>query len=411
MKTIIKAFRLFFIIFALSSCEGEINPVKDFTDGEELRYPGKPTEAIYRAGNNRLEIQFTLNPDPNITKALVYWNMKEESITIDIDRSQLTDDKVLYIIDHLPENVYSFEIYTEDKFGNRSVPEYMTGRTYGSRYHGFLTHRLITGYEAANLDGDIHIHLGDSVLGSQETILSYTNLANQEVEMTIANTVNTVTLENANFAKPIKYKTLHLPEPNAIDVFEVAAADYTIDPEKLVYELPKPYATYFVEGFDTNNGNYAALWNGKWGKTYSTDDGGSPWGGEAGWAAVDVPKGSWITMDLGRVAKLQRYRTGFYWPYRKSCPQITEIWAYQGTGAPTAADGWDHWVKMGEINNASFIKNQDDMIREYPIGDNIYIDYPKAFAARYYRVKFVTNWDPNNANCNLAEMTFWIYVQ
>lgn len=405
MKAILKTLGICCILFAVFSCEGEIDPVKEFTNGEEIRYPGKPLDMEYFAGRERLEIRFKLSPDPNIEKAIVYWDMKTKSVEIAIDRSQLVDNVVTKIIDNLPENIYSFETRTVDKFGNYSIPENLIAKTYGKRYESFLSSRQVTGSEYVNFDGGIRVIWGDSILSSRGVELSYTTLENKTVNVFVENKEDKTTLSDVDKTKPLKFRTVFYPEENAIDAFYTSYDEYTLNPAGL--ELPKPYASYFVEGFDTNNKDFSALWDNKWGRTYSDDDGGSPWGGEAGWKAVDVPLGSWITIDLKAKYKATRYRTNFYWPYKKSCVKTTQVWAYTGEGEPTGAEGWDNWVKIGEIDNSTFVITRDDKVREYPLGDNIHFAEDD-LKAQYYRVLFVDNWT-GEGNANFAEMTFWVY--
>lgn len=409
MKNIIKLF-CFISLLLNCACEGEIDPLQFAPEGE-LRYPGKANNAIYFAGKERLQIQFTLSPDPNVNKAIVYWNLLKDSTSIDIDKNTLTDNIVNILIDNLPENIYNFEIYTYDKFNNQSVPTHLTGRTYGLRYSSALNSRSITGYEAANDNGDIKIMWGDSILASAGIQLTYTDLEQNKKVVEVPNVENETVLKAINITKEIEISTLFVPETNAIDTF-VSKNTIILDPTKLILEMQKPYASGYVDGFDSpNNNKWDKLWDGKWGKTFNQNDNGTPWGGESGWGSFE-PKGplpaqpAWLTIDLSQPVKVARYRSGLYWPYMRACPKKTELWAYTGTGTPTAEEGWDNWIKIGSTDNSAY--TTADMAREYPLGDNIYTEYASVPSARFYRIKVSEIWGTNDI-FSISEVTFWKY--
>ena len=409
MKNIIKLF-CFISLLLNCACEGEIDPLQFAPEGE-LRYPGKANNAIYFAGKERLQIQFTLSPDPNVNKAIVYWNLLKDSTIIDIDKNTLTDNIVNILIDDLPENIYNFEIYTYDKFNNQSVPTHLTGRTYGLRYSSALNSRSITGYEAANDNGDIKIMWGDSILASAGIQLTYTDLEKNKKVIEVPNVENETVLKAINITKEIEISTLFAPEANAIDTF-VSKNTIILDPTKLILEMQKPYASGYIDGFDSpNNNKWDKLWDGKWGKTFNQNDNGTPWGGESGWGSFE-PKGplpaqpAWLTVDLSRPVKVARYRSRLYWPYMRACPKKTELWAYTGTGIPTAAEGWNNWVKIGSTDNSAY--TTADMAREYPLGDNIYTEYASVPSARFYRIKVSEIWGTNDI-FSISEVTFWKY--
>lgn len=403
------------------SCEDKIDPLTFIGNGE-LRYPGKVNNVQYLAGENRLRIQVNFGPDPNVDKMIVFWNMKKDSSIVHVDRASLIDNKMEVLIDNLPESVYNFEIYTYDKFNNRSVPVYLTGRTYGTRYTSVLNNRVLKNYEASNEDGDLKFFWGDSIIYSSGLNVIFMDNEDKERSVFVSNKESTTELKNVNSRKEITLSTLFSPEPNAIDTFR-SEVKMALDLKKLFVEIAKPYASGYVDGFDSpNNNGWNNLWNNNWGKTFNQNTSGTPWATEAGWGTFETRdlsadksvKETWFTVDLKQSVRVARYRTGFYWPYMYGAPKETELWAYTGSGTPTAAGGWDNWVKIGTINNAQFLLTAADMAREYPLGDNIYTDFMTVPSSRYYRVKVTENWESRQNQSRgttvIAEVTFWKYV-
>lgn len=421
MKNLFVFFALLFWCMSMTSCKDQIDPVSFLEDGE-LRYPGKVTKAIILAGKDRLKIRVNLGPDPNINKMVVFWNLKKDSTIVQIDRAAVIDNTVEVLIENLPENVYNFEIHTYDKFNNESVPVFLTGRTYGSRYTTVLNDRMVKNYEAQSEEGDLKFFWADSIIYSAGLDVVYIDRNKVEQSVFVANTETITLLKNVDDAEPIRINTLFAPEPHAIDTFQ-SEASINLELSKLFLELPKPYASGYVDGFDSpNNNGWNNLWNNNWGKTFNQNTNGTPWATEAGWGAFETkdPNGgtgkeSWFTIDLKQAIRVARYRTGFYWPYMFAAPKKTELWAYTGVGAPTAAGAWNQWVKIGSIDNAKFLLTQNDMIREYPLGDNIYTDYASVPLSRYYRVKVTENWETranqSRGTMSIAEVTFWKFIK
>jgi hypothetical protein len=418
MKNIIKLLGLACLIL-ITSCSGEIDPL-DYVDGGEIRYPGKANNLVYRGGKNRLEIQFTLGPDPSVDKTVIYWNLKKDSVVINIDRASLKGNTITKVIENLPEDIYNFEIYTYDKYGNKSVPSYLTGRTYGDRYANVLADRGMS-YEFSNLQGDVRITWADSIIYSSGAYLEYTDLDNNPLKVFISNKETERTIKDGiKYTKrDMKITTFFIPEPYAIDTFYTSHIQ-EFDPSNLpvVVEMAKPYAGAFVAEFDTPvlqdwNSAWGNIWNGNWGKTFVQNTSGDPWADEAGWTVFgtnpnDGAESTWLTIDIKEHVKLARYRTGFYWPYMSACPRKTELWAYTGTGAPTKEDGWNNWVKIGSMDNSAL--THAEMETQYGLGDNLYLDATDSHpVARYYRLRCYDNWD-SKVHFIIAEVTFWAHI-
>jgi len=433
MKELIKILSICVGIFLFISCSDKVDPM-EFTDGKEIRYAGKVNDLVYFPGNNRVEVQFVLGPDPNVNKAIIYWNLREKSVEIDINRAALESDTVSYIFEEMPENTYSFEIFTFDVFGNKSVPEYLTAKSYGTKYISGLYDRNIVSYEAANLDGNIQINWGDSVMKSVGVKLKYEDINSIKKEVYVYNTDISTVLEAPDLGKAVTYQTLHIPEDGAIDTFTIAPVEVEFDKEKLILYLKKPYNVINVEGFDSpwGHSNKQNLWDEKWGRGYV---GGSPWddytwADGAGWADFytsqpdDFRDPTWLTFDVGTPVRLQKYRQHGYWPYYHTAPRVWELWAYAGEGEPTAATGWDNWVKIGEYDNTHLgawnAPDQSARIAAYPLGEALEFNYDDVPLARYYRAKCLKNWNwndekpkeeqNNGVNISLTEVFFWAWA-
>ena len=195
---------------------------------------------------------------------------------------------------------------------------------------------------------------------------------------------------------------------------------------------------HVVTGFDTPvAGTANSLWDGLWTQTYiggggaANNDFAYPWANESAylWYGANVantnlvddkPTPTWFTFKTGQPVKLAKYRHYNYWPYRWTSPLFWEIWAFTGTGAPTAAGGWDDWEKIGEGDTDHLPTwnhpDQRSRIETYLKGETI--TFPNTVpTAQYYRFKCLENWhwkngetfNPQNAFASIAltEIICW----
>lgn len=411
MKNITKIIS-FVCLILFVSCASEIDPL-DYIDGGEIRYPGKANEVLYRAGKNRLEIEFTLGPDPNISQGVIYWNSGKESISFPIDRASLEGNKVTTLIENLTEGIYNFEIRTIDVFGNQSVPVYLTGRTYGDRFATILAGRQIEEIDLADLQGNVKLDWGDSIIYSGGIYFEYKNAENEQQRVLIPNTESGRILEKGTtFPKQdFKISTFFIPEPTAIDTFfHVRTIEY--DPASLpsVVQMAKPYAYINLTGDVAQDKvfEWAILFDGK-------AMSGKEKYGDVGWKScyTDDPTADpqWITFDVGAAIKMQRIRMDFYYFKSGSMPTDMDVVAYAGEGVPPSLDAadpdyWKDWVVVCNFDNtllsnddAGFLKGMDSTFEP----DDVPI-------ARYYRMKSngLNAW--GGTRFSLSELTVWAHV-
>lgn len=196
-----------------------------FKNKSEIQYTGKLDSVLVYSGKERVMIRGLFLSDPKITECRIYWNSKLDSVSIPVERTEGVDT-LEYII-NLPENGYNFEIYTFDKQGNKSVPVYVTGISYGASYSASLTNRLIF---SATLDDDQKVTVKwrdiNKTLGAFATELIYTDNTNQEQHVVTNIKETTSILNDYKSGTPILYRTLYMPDTLSIDTFYSASQNY-----------------------------------------------------------------------------------------------------------------------------------------------------------------------------------------
>lgn len=454
MKNLIKT-TILGIAAVAAACSGPIDPFEEFTDGEEIRYAGKANDLSYTTGKNRLAINFVLGPDPNVSEAKIFWNMQQESVTVPVDRTALTDDVVSQVIENLPENTYNFEVRTYDKFGNSSVPAYVTAKTYGPMYEATLATRGVAEIKGTNAKKDIVLTLGDTIPAnySTGTEITYFRTSGEKVVEIVPNSelndkgvpeqVNAYTMTDFDYSRPAQFRSLFTPEANSLDVFASKTVELTIDKNTIpinTIQVPKPYASYHIEGFDQEKRDASALWDGSctcvWDSYngYKVDDttvaSGINWKGySGGWRSVIVDGATyyssplWVTFDLGEAMQLSKVHIYFYYHFKDQFPKVNEWWAYTGEGAPQAPaegeTGWENWVKIAEKSYDTDNMTLDEKKAVYEAGQVQELD--GSVKAQYYRFvcrKGIQYKDEQpadkqdhwrNTAFSLSEVTFWRY--
>src|SRR5690606_8950612 len=113
---------------------------------EEIIYIGKPDSIQVFSGRNRVVLQWLITSDPKVTAAKVYWDNKTKERKIDFKKGAGVDT-VRTVIDGLSQGYHSFEVYTMDNEGNRSISVYVSGMVYGENYEKSLSNRSVESFK------------------------------------------------------------------------------------------------------------------------------------------------------------------------------------------------------------------------------------------------------------------------
>lgn len=214
----------------LFSCGKMDNTYKDFIKNGEIIYPGRVDSLKAFSGKNRIQLKWLLVADPKITKNVVYWNYKKDSLVIDIVKTA-NIDTISIIIPNLLEQTYTFEVYTYDKTGHSSVKAQVIGTVYGDNYSNTIYNRPISTvvYTAATKITTISW----SGVNSQATVLEITYTDNAGVTQAITEYpildisfpdhpkafAPITNLPNFKKGTSFQYRTTYKPTPLCLDAF------------------------------------------------------------------------------------------------------------------------------------------------------------------------------------------------
>lgn len=248
-KYIVHSLAFLSIAIAIVSCTAMDEGYKDFIKNGEISYTGKIDSLHIYSGKNRVKVEGLIISDPKVSEVRIFWNNRKDSVVQLINRTSGIDE-LSVIIPELDENIYSFEVFTYDKLGNRSVPVSEIGTTYGVRYEATLTakimnRKIIYGVEdgpnvTLTLEG-----LNDFTNNSVYTRITYTGTDDTQKEVFVQPNELTVSISDYKTGSDFDYSTAYKPDDECIDVF------YT--PE-VFFQVPTEVTSAYLANsdFETN---------------------------------------------------------------------------------------------------------------------------------------------------------------
>lgn len=276
------------MIAILSACSGMTDTLDEYFDLGEIVYIAKADSVNTYAGDKRFLLEFWIS-DPRASEMYISWNMKQDSILVPIREGyDATQPFRVYVGQNektLEDGNYVLNLVTRDKHGNFSVTDEYLVNVYGDEYVNSLLNKYIQSATFNSSRSSATISWGGA-LNKQEygVTLSYTTLDGTTVSevYTTSELVSEMVLENVDITKPVRYKTMYIPEPTAIDTFYTPFAKIELS-ERVNVALNKATTTSDLlapyEGSRAVDGN-----------TNTTT---------SRWVTDDTNNEHWLEIDLG----------------------------------------------------------------------------------------------------------------
>lgn len=385
------------------SCAEMDDTYDDFIKNGEIWYTKKPDSVWVLPGNSRARLSVLIS-SPEVVKFRAFWNDGRDSVEVPVQKV-IGNDTVSTIIE-LAEGSYTFEVYTYDQNGNASVRKDTSGIVFGETYIESLQNRLVS--SAFLIAGQPKIEWLEvtkpEVVGGEVHFIGGDGKG-QVLRVPVDEMVTRIA--DRPQGDSVRYRTLFLPVPNAIDTFY--SAYQTIHLEEPVPELldKGKIAVFPLTGDAASSWDLQGLWN-------DNHDLRSNSGGFSN-AGAAFPK--WFSFDLGGVNKLDRFSI---WgvhdgrEYNAGNVRQFQLW---GSNEPAADGGFGGWTLLGEY----------EVVKPSGLPDGELSDEDRAAAAagvefslpsgsptvRYLRFVIVSTFDtpagsPSGSSW-LLEMSFWGY--
>ncbi len=222
-------------IVSLNSCSDMNDMYDEYLVGGERIYIGKIDSLKTFAGDGRIKLRFWVS-DPRAKRVGFYWYPNNDSLFVDINRTSPIDSFEVYIggalsTKAISEGNYTLKIITQDNNKHFSIPYEKIINIYGDRFRSTLINRVLktATYQAsdASLSLTFSGPINDKEIGIEITYFDK-NGTEKILSLADAEVTTPLKLLNVDKTKPVSYRTMFLPQPNAIDVFYASSKTITI---------------------------------------------------------------------------------------------------------------------------------------------------------------------------------------
>lgn len=406
MKNTLKIAAVCLLGYLLYGCSKQDTQFESYLNGHEVKYPGTVVNVHSRPGNLRAAITWNPSTDPSITRYVVYWNNRADSIVYSSDNHNPADS-LSVIIPNLNEYIYSFTIFSFDAKGNRSIPlDINNVKVYGPIYQSGLANR---GYSATNpytltADGKLRLNFlkVDTSTHNVFTDIKYTNKAGEETFGKMVADSTAIILSDYKAGTSIQFRSAFKPVSNALDTFYAQFDDFpTINSDPVICDkslFKKVYLNNDAKAYEDDT-DLDRLWDG------TTSPQGFP---NIFHSDGNGPLPVVITFDMGTVYK---GLTAIEETGRNCChnPDDFEVWGIEDkTNATTTLKandpGWAAEATAKGWKLLKEIKRTDDGSAPYKVN---FDPTPNPTPVRYIRIRIKHNANGEGNYTNMSELTFW----
>lgn len=159
----------------------------------------------------------------NVSEVIVYYNDDRDSILFSYNQENDVDT-LSHILEGLEEKSYSFNIYTKDDEGNRSIKVTAYGTAYGDLYETSLLERAYK--EVLLSDTGLVINWLPADELERGSLLIFKNFSGEDILVQVPADKNITILQD--YASGFTYKSFFIPEPTAIDTFATKWAESSV---------------------------------------------------------------------------------------------------------------------------------------------------------------------------------------
>lgn len=390
--------------FLVVACDGMNDIHQKYYDRGEDIYTGVVDSLKYSAGYERIQFDWEVNADPRITRTVIFWDRRKDSVVIDVNRTTGGAIPMTHML-NIEEGNHTFEFITRDDEGHFSIATEVAVLVYGPDYARFLRNRGVASY-GWQPDGTVLIKW--EALASREiqfVTVEYT-VNGQKRTTQVPNNENETVIDGLSSGDVLTVYTTYLPD-GGLDMMDSPKREYTLP----TFEVEQNKANFRIVALPGDNTSVngvrdlACIWDGAIanpGILHTVENA----------AGFNFPHH--FTFDMGRASNLSRFRI---WPRTDSgaftghSPRYFEIWGTaslknEDNDAYWTSDAWKaDWTMLGDHE---IIKPETDAEQkaawaggwEYPVSEN-------AGAVRYIRLVIKnSNWQGSNC-VNIAEITLW----
>lgn len=228
IKTIMIIIPVCLLIFVFS-CENMNSLHEGYLNRGETIYIGAADSIKVHPGLNKIGFDWIINADPRISKAVIYWNKRENNVTVPVTRTNEGPMWLSALISDIAEGEYVFEFEMQDNSGNISKSIEISGSVLGDIYVENLRNRGIKSLSKL-VTGDMQITweaVSATAASLLYSVVQYNDTDGNEMKIEVGNDEEVTLLHGLETGNEIDIYTVHLPE-NGLETFESIKRKFTM---------------------------------------------------------------------------------------------------------------------------------------------------------------------------------------
>ena len=219
MKTIQYILVVLAATLALAASCTKMNDVHDeYLREGPIIYIGRVDSMKVFSGDNRVQVQYWIT-DPRAKELCFYWNNHKDSAKFSVPAHDPIEMQTL-LIDPVAEGDYTFQVFSYDGKGHRSIRFEQPFSSYGEVYASTLNTRSVV--SATVQDEALSISWGNSFSTLEVGIeVRYTGKdgAGKTLFVPTEELKGATVIADADLSRPVSYRTAYKPNEDAIDIF------------------------------------------------------------------------------------------------------------------------------------------------------------------------------------------------
>lgn len=297
MKKIYSLLLCMLCTILITSCEDFMDIHKEYIEGGEIIYAPKPDTVMFIAGKGRIQFFCRTYNSPNVKSVNVYWNDGLDSLIIPASFNS-SYDSIQVILDNMPEQSYTFNVQLIDNFNHRSLIVTDFGTSYGDNYQAMLMDRRIRDVSLSDKGASVTWYSAAEDLFANEIRYVKNDGTTSIVRMPAEEF--TTFCPDAKSGEEFEFRSLFIPEEEAIDTFYTAWSKYT-EPLPSEYKFDRTGWTVTVSDETASDGG---------GKDAIIDDDLGTWW-HSSYTGGNAPLPHWAVIDMlspKDMSKIELYR-------------------------------------------------------------------------------------------------------
>lgn len=279
-------------VWTFFSCEDFMDIHKDYLEGGEIIYAPKPDTVSFVAGKERILFKCRTYNAVNVQSIDLYWNGRQDSLIIPVEQKN-GYDSISVVLENMAEKSYTFDVRTTDNFGHKSLFVTGFGTAYGKNFELGLVPRMIQSLSLSDEGGVINWHVAPEHLVRSE--VRYTKKDGSEAVSCVSSGDIVLTLPDVKLGSSIDYRSLFLPEEEAIDTFPTPWKTYkTLFPTEYKFQTDD-WEVIAASDESSDHGGKTTILDGKL-ETF--------W--HSAWETGAAPLPHWVVIDMQSPRKISR---------------------------------------------------------------------------------------------------------